>query len=427
MRIWHCILIASLASLLGCGVSLRGNLANNDSSQYVSPPEIEAPISEGLVKFDVPVQVNKEVKAYLVYFSTERKEVIRRQLARSKKYLPMVKEIFQEYGLPEDLAYLAMIESGFNPKACSPAGACGMWQFIKPTGLRYGLIINNDVDERFDPEKSTRAAAKYLLDLYKRFGSWYLAAASYNCGERRVQQELNKSNNQNFWELSANKCLPNETKNYVPQMIAAIIISKNPEKFGFNSLPDPQPLPRNSLGMAGLSKNHVPETAAEAVRPQPVAASPALSSNQLENHSPFQTAGAPKSRPHAKPYVDSNKKQMPQVASANNSRFRADAEINQSSAPYTASMLGSSGASTKKGRAAKNPQNQQLRAGPKKKTNAQVKAKTGKKQSTSVFAKKLKTKNTLANRTKKGNSPSLGGKGKLARPKSKALLVSEAR
>ena len=429
MRTWHCILTASLVFLLGCGVSLRGNLTNNDSCQYVSLPESEASISEESVKFDVPVQVNKEVRAYLVYFSKERKEVIRRQLARSKNYLPMVKEIFQEYGLPEDLAYLAMIESGFNPKAYSPAGACGMWQFIKTTGLRYGLVINNDVDERYDPEKSTRAAAKYLLDLYKRFGSWYLAAASYNCGERRVQQELSKSNNQNFWELSANKCLPNETKNYVPQMIAAIIIAKNPEKFGFTSLPDHQLLTQDSLEMAELSKNIVSESRAEAVpRPQPLATSLALSSNQSENQSPAQTSGAPKSRPHAKAYVDSNKKQMPQVTCAKNSKFRADAETKKSSAPYTASLLGSScAAPPQKGMATKNAQGQQLNAGTKKKTNAQIKAKTGKKQSPALFAMRPKTKNTQANRTKKGISPSISGKGKLAKPKSKALLVSEAR
>ena len=93
------------------------------------------------------------------------------------------------------------------------------------------------MDERRDPEKATRAAAKYLLDLYKQFGSWYLAAASYNCGEGRVQRELNQSNHKNFWELSANMCLPTETKNYVPQMIAATIIAKNPEKFGFKNVP----------------------------------------------------------------------------------------------------------------------------------------------------------------------------------------------
>jgi len=192
---------------------------------------------EHQVKFDVPIQMNKQVRAYLVYFSTERKAVITRYLSLSTRYLPMIKEVFQEAGLPEDLAYLAMIESGFNNKAYSPAAASGMWQFIKGTGLRYGLAIDSYVDERRDPEKATRAAANYLLDLYKQFGSWYLAAASYNCGEGRVQRELNQSSHKNFWELSANMCLPTETKNYVPQMIAATIIAKNPEKFGFKNVP----------------------------------------------------------------------------------------------------------------------------------------------------------------------------------------------
>jgi len=194
------------------------------------------------IKFDMPVDVNRQVKAYLIYFSTERKEIIRRYLARSTRYLPMIHEIFHEHGLPEDLAYLAMVESGFNPHAYSHAHACGMWQFIRGTGVRYGLAINNYVDERRDPEKSTVAAAKYLTDLYKRFGSWYLAAASYNCGEGRVQREIDAGTHKNFWELSANERLPTETKNYVPQMIAAMIIAKNPEKFGFRNVPYLPPL-----------------------------------------------------------------------------------------------------------------------------------------------------------------------------------------
>ena len=191
-------------------------------------PSLETELKnwEHQVRFDVPIQMNKQVRAYLVYFSTERKAVIQRYLSRSTRYLPMIKGVFQEYGLPEDLAYLAMIESDLNNKATSPAAAAGMWQFIRGTGLRYGLAIDSYVDERRDPEKSTRAAAKYLLDLYKQFGSWYLAAASCNCGEGRVQRELNQSNHKNFWELSANMCLPTETKNYVPQMIAATIIAK---------------------------------------------------------------------------------------------------------------------------------------------------------------------------------------------------------
>ena len=194
------------------------------------------------LKIDVPVTRNKQVKAYLIYFTTERKNTIRKYLSRSSRYLPMIREVFQEHGLPEDLAYLAMIESGFNPHAYSHAHACGMWQFIQGTGRRYGLAINNYQDERRDPVKSTQAAAEYLLDLYKQFGSWYLAAASYNCGEGRVQREIDASTHKNFWELSANQCLPGETKNYVPQMIAATIIAKNPEKFGFKNIPYLPPL-----------------------------------------------------------------------------------------------------------------------------------------------------------------------------------------
>jgi len=230
---------------------------------------------EHQVKFDVPIQMNKQVRAYLVYFSTERKEVIQRYLSRSTRYLPMIKEVFQEAGLPEDLAYLAMIESGFNNKAYSPAAASGMWQFIKGTGLRYGLAIDSYVDERRDPEKATRAAANYLLDLYKQFGSWYLAAASYNCGEGRVQRELNQSSHKNFWELSANQCLPTETKNYVPQMIAATIIAKNPEKFGFKNVPYLPPVKYDkvavteatSLTAASVAVN-VPSEEVQALNPE---------------------------------------------------------------------------------------------------------------------------------------------------------------
>jgi membrane-bound lytic murein transglycosylase D len=276
---WLVGVVVCLAFLAGCGGGQKGALVKADPVQpEITVPVVddnadEAALTEELspnrveelyaksgipgsdsnledelqkwdhqIKFDVPIQMNKQVKAYLVYFSTERKAVITRYLARSTRYLPMIKEVFQEAGLPEDLAYLAMIESGFNNKAYSPAAACGMWQFIKGTGLRYGLTIDSYVDERRDPEKATRAAAQYLLDLYKQFGSWYLAAASYNCGEGRVQRELNQSNHKNFWELSANMCLPTETKNYVPQMIAATIIAKNPEKFGFKNVPYLPPL-----------------------------------------------------------------------------------------------------------------------------------------------------------------------------------------
>lgn len=232
-------------------------------------PAIEEELKKGdqRLQFDVPIQMNRQVKAYLVYFSTERKNIIRKYLARSTRYLPMIREIFQEHGLPEDLAYLAMIESGFNPHAYSHAQACGMWQFIRGTAARYGLTMNDYVDERRDPEKSTHAAAKYLLDLYKQFGSWYLAAASYNCGEKRVQREIDNSNHKSFWDLSANQRLPNETQNYVPQMIAATLIAKNPEKFGFKGIPYLPPLQYDtvkvdettSLAAAAMACNVPPE------------------------------------------------------------------------------------------------------------------------------------------------------------------------
>ena len=304
---WLVGVVVCLAFLAGCGGGQKGALVKADQVQpeltvpVVDDSQDDAALTEELspkrveelyaksgipgsdpgleeelqkwdhqVKFDVPIQMNKQVRAYLVYFSTERKAVITRYLARSTRYLPMIKKVFQEAGLPEDLAYLAMIESGFNNKAYSPAAACGMWQFIKGTGLRYGLTINSYVDERRDPEKATRAAAQYLLDLYKQFGSWYLAAASYNCGENRVQRELDQSNHKNFWELSANMCLPNETKNYVPQMIAATIIAKNPEKFGFKNVPYLPPVKyekvqvneTTSLTAAAVAVNVPPEEVA---------------------------------------------------------------------------------------------------------------------------------------------------------------------
>jgi len=263
----------SLALLAGCGGGFQGGLGPLDHPQAGLPAEPDELLAEELSaqrleelyaksrlpgwdpaleeelrgwehrsSFDLPIQVNRQVRAYLVYFSTERKDKIRLYLSRSSRYLPMIKETFREHGLPEDLAYLALIESGFNPDACSPAGACGLWQFIRSTGRRYGLEVNDQVDERRDPRKSTRAAARYLSDLYRQFGSWYLAAASYNCGEKRVERELSRNHHQNFWQLSAHQCLPEETKNYVPQMIAATIIAKNPAKFGFTNIAYQPPL-----------------------------------------------------------------------------------------------------------------------------------------------------------------------------------------
>ncbi len=186
--------------------------------------------------FDLPIVFNEAVKYYVVYFNTEKRKVFANWLKRSRRYVPVMKEILKQHGLPEDLVYVAMIESGFNAKAYSSAKACGPWQFIYETGGRYGLKANFWIDERRDPEKSTIAAAKYLTDLFNQFGHWYLAAAGYNAGEKRVERAIEKHNTNDFWELAKYNALPRETREYIPRLIAASIIAKDPERFGFGSI-----------------------------------------------------------------------------------------------------------------------------------------------------------------------------------------------
>lgn len=158
-------------------------------------------------------------------------------LDRKPTYEPMISAKLTERDMPQDLIYLAMIESGFNPKAKSPAAAGGLWQFISETGKRYGLTVNKRVDERNQPVKATDAALSYLSDLHDRFGSWYLAAAAYNTGENRVGRLMRqvtgseKGTDADYYRISS--LLPRETREYVPMMIAAARISKDPAKYGF--------------------------------------------------------------------------------------------------------------------------------------------------------------------------------------------------
>lgn len=163
-------------------------------------------------------------------------------LSRSTKYIEIMKNILIQKGLPEDLVYLPLIESGFNVNARSPAKAVGPWQFIESTAKRYGLIINWWIDERKDPIKSTEAAARYLSDLYRMFGDWSLALAAYNAGEGRVYRAVNRYGENDYWNLLGTKYLPRETKEYVPKFIAAITIAKQPEIFGFDNLKEHQPI-----------------------------------------------------------------------------------------------------------------------------------------------------------------------------------------
>jgi membrane-bound lytic murein transglycosylase D len=213
-----------------------------ESNDDLNPTRVPIPPSQDPFHFDIPIVVNSRVEEFILYFQTVIKERFSTWLAQSSKYTPLMRSVLQENGLPEDLVYLSLIESGFNPYAYSRSKAMGLWQFIAPTGKRYGLKVNAWVDERRDPEKSTLAAALYLKDLYDMFECWYLAAAGYNAGERKIARGMKRYRTEDFWELTKHRYLKRETKNYVPQMIAAALIGKNPERYGFEDIAYEEPL-----------------------------------------------------------------------------------------------------------------------------------------------------------------------------------------
>jgi membrane-bound lytic murein transglycosylase D len=194
---------------------------------------IEDPADEKT--YDIPMILNDSVENHLEYFKTRGRNVFQIWLERSERYIPMMKKIFREKNLPEDLVYVAMIESGFNPYAVSWAKAVGPWQFMPHTGKLYGLKIDWWVDERKDPIKSTYAAAEHLKDLHNLFGSWPLALASYNAGAGKVQRAVLRTRSEDFWDLKASRYIRRETKNYIPKYMAATIIAKNPAAYGFST------------------------------------------------------------------------------------------------------------------------------------------------------------------------------------------------
>lgn len=189
--------------------------------------------------FDIPVTYNDKVKYWIKHFQGSGRKWFKTWLERSHAYLPIMQSTLASRNLPQDLAYVAMIESGFSPHAVSTASAVGYWQFIKSTAKRYDLRITWWLDERRDHHKSTVAAARYLGDLYKLFGSWYLTAAAYNMGEGRTQRLINKYGTKNFWVLSQKRDFPRETREYIPKLLAAVLISKAPKLYGFTNL-DPK-------------------------------------------------------------------------------------------------------------------------------------------------------------------------------------------
>ncbi|MHB8172887.1 MAG: LysM peptidoglycan-binding domain-containing protein [Nitrospirota bacterium] len=194
---------------------------------------LDAAAGTGLPTSGLLAPIARNIK----YFSVTVRKHFQQWLSRSGRYMGLMKSILRENYMPEDLVFLALIESGFNPKAYSWAKACGPWQFIRGTAVRYGLRVDSWVDERRDPIKSTKAAAAYLKDLYGTFGSWPLAMASYNAGEGNVERAIDRTGGiQDFWKLRKTRYIPSETKDYVPKFIAARMIAENPDGFGFKDL-----------------------------------------------------------------------------------------------------------------------------------------------------------------------------------------------
>jgi membrane-bound lytic murein transglycosylase D len=201
-------------------------------------PNLVAKAREELAttKSDLPLVINDYVAAYINFFANTQRghNTLLHSFQRSGRYKGMIQRVLQEEGLPQDLIYLAVAESAFQPRAANPSGAGGMWQFM-PHG-DYGLTRNGYVDERFDPEKSTRAYARYMKFLYNQLGDWYLAMAAYDWGAGSIQRAVQKTGYADFWELYKRNNLPGETKNYVPQILAAIIIARNPTQYGFDDV-----------------------------------------------------------------------------------------------------------------------------------------------------------------------------------------------
>jgi membrane-bound lytic murein transglycosylase D len=195
----------------------------------VSPPnvDVEAAVS-------MPIPEHQTIRGALVYFTTDLKPSIQESLIRSAKYKKLIDKALDEYKLPRGLAYLPVIESAYVPTLTSRAGAYGIWQFMPETAREYGLRIDWWVDERADPERSTRAAAAYLKDLYRQFNDWPLALAAYNAGPGRIRRAMASTGAATFWELLDADAVPKETRGYVPTFFATLTIASDPAMYGFH-------------------------------------------------------------------------------------------------------------------------------------------------------------------------------------------------
>ena len=204
----------------------------------LSSEQAKVQAAEQGATYDFPIDLNDKVLTWVRLFTTDKRGYIERTLDRGAAYFPMIRQVFAEEGIPQDLAYLGVVESGYINKAKSYARAVGMWQFMPSTGRLFGLKINRWVDERRDPVKATRAAARYLKRLYELSGDWYLALVGYNAGPLTTQRAQANLGTANFWDMYRSPYLRNQTKNYVPELCAAILIARNPDRYGFQAVPD---------------------------------------------------------------------------------------------------------------------------------------------------------------------------------------------
>ena len=214
----------------------------NEVTNYPVDQNLKAKATEEIkvTHSDLPLMMTDQVAGYINYFSTRGRPTLEHGLTQSGRYRELIENVLKEEGVPQDLIYLAQAESGFHPYAVSRVGARGIWQFMGSRAKGYGLHHDLWVDDRQDPEKSTRAAAHHLKDLYNQFGDWYLAMAAYNSGPGTVQSAVKRTGYADFWELYRRNVLPKETRNYVPIIVAMAIMAKNPSQYGLqNVIPDP--------------------------------------------------------------------------------------------------------------------------------------------------------------------------------------------
>ena len=222
------------------------NSLEKDLNKTIYPP-----VERRRLEFSKAVIENPRVRYFINQFSKSGRNDLEKALARSGKYMEMIAQVLYEEKVPEELAYLALIESGFVIHSSSPSGAAGLWQFVPATARRYGLKIDSWVDERRDPVKSTRAAAAYLKDLHNYFGRWYLAIAAYNAGLGAIDKALQSSGAIDFWTLSTKAKLREETRNFVPKFVAASLIASDPQKYGFTDLVYEPPMDYEEMEVQG--------------------------------------------------------------------------------------------------------------------------------------------------------------------------------